>query len=72
VNSIDAINSKGTLVSAFGSYGWSGEGVPAVLTRLRGLNMNVFEEGYRCRFVPSDTELQGAYEFGARFAAALG
>jgi flavorubredoxin len=34
--------------------------------------MNVFEEGYRCRFVPSETELQSAYEFGARFAAALG
>jgi flavorubredoxin len=72
VNSIDAISSKGRLVSAFGSYGWSGEGVPAVLSRLKGLSMTVFEEGYKCRFVPSDTEKQGAYEFGARFAATLG
>ena len=71
VNSIDAINCKGRPVSAFGSYGWSGEGVPAVLARLKGLNMSVFEEGCRCRFVPSDAELQNAYEFGARFATAL-
>ena len=71
VGSIDAINSKGRPVSAFGSYGWSGEGVPAVLSRLKALNMAVFEEGYRCRFVPSETELKSAYEFGARFAAAL-
>jgi flavorubredoxin len=71
VGSIDAISSKGKPVSAFGSYGWSGEGVPAVLARLKGMNMNVFEEGYRCRFVPSETELQAAFEFGARFAAAL-
>jgi flavorubredoxin len=71
VSGIDAVNSKGTPVSAFGSYGWSGEGVPAVLARLKALNMSVFEEGFRCRFVPSDTELKAAYEFGARFAAAL-
>lgn len=71
VSSVDAISSKGKHVSAFGSYGWSGEGVPAVLARLRTLNMSVFEEGYRCRFVPSDTELQAAYEFGARFASSL-
>ncbi|SHH61045.1 Flavorubredoxin [Sporobacter termitidis DSM 10068] len=72
VNSIDAISAKGRPVSVFGSYGWSGEGVPAVISRLKGLNMNVFEEGYRCRFVPSDAELQAAFEFGARFATALG
>lgn len=71
ISHIDAINSKGKLTSAFGSYGWSGEGVPAILTRLKGLNMSVFEEGYRCRFVPSEAELRGAYEFGTRFAAAL-
>ena len=71
VNSIDAISSKGKHVSAFGSYGWSGEGVPAVLARLKALNMNVFEEGYSCRFVPSETELNAAYEFGARYAEAL-
>jgi flavorubredoxin len=70
-SSIDAVNCKGKLVSVFGSYGWSGEGIPAVIARLRGLNMNVFEEGFRCRFVPSDSELQAAYDFGVRFAGSV-
>lgn len=71
VSSIDAINAKGKAVSAFGSYGWSGEGVPAILSRLKALSMNVFEEGFKCRFVPSETELQAAFDFGVRFAGTI-
>lgn len=69
---IDAINCKGKPVSAFGSYGWSGEAVPGLVERLRALKMNVFEEGFRCRFVPSESELSDAFEFGARFAHEIG
>jgi len=65
---IDAINCKGKPVSAFGSYGWSGEAVPGVIARLKSLKMNVFEEGFTCRFVPSEEELSKAFDFGARFA----
>lgn len=71
VSNIDAINCKGKPVSVFGSYGWSGEAIPAVLSRLRGLNMCVFEEGLKCRFVPSEAELQEAHDFGARFAESM-
>jgi flavorubredoxin len=71
IASIDAINCKGKPVSAFGSYGWSGEAVPGMIERLKALKMNVFEEGFRCRFIPSETELSDAYEFGARFARSL-
>jgi flavorubredoxin len=66
---IDAINCKGKTVSAFGSYGWSGEAVPGLIARLKSLKMNVFEEGFTCRFVPSEDELSNALDFGARFAA---
>lgn len=68
---IDAINCKGTPVSAFGSYGWSGEAVPGLVARLKSLKMTVFEEGFVCRFVPSEEELSAAFEFGARFAQGL-
>ncbi len=71
VNSIDAISAKGKTVSVFGSYGWSGEAVPAVIARLKTLNMNVFEEGCKCRFVPSEAELQAAFDFGSRFAGTI-
>ena len=32
---------KGKFASAFGSYGWSGEGVPHILERLKQLRLNV-------------------------------
>ncbi len=71
VNSVDAINSKGRPVAVFGSYGWSGEALPSLSARLEAMKLSVFEDGLRCRFVPSDDDLQQAFEFGARFAATL-
>ncbi|MBQ1730107.1 MAG: FprA family A-type flavoprotein, partial [Oscillospiraceae bacterium] len=52
---------KGKLASAFGSYGWSGEGVPHILERLKQLRMKVPDEGFRVRFKPSEKELLDAY-----------
>ncbi len=71
INSLDAINSKGKKAAAFGSYGWSGEGVPAMNSRLNAFGIKTFEDGLRCRFKPSKTELQDAFNFGARFAESI-
>lgn len=68
--SMFAATEKGKLASAFGSYGWSGEGVPHILERLKQLRMNVLD-GYRVRFKPSEAELQGAYEYGLHFGNVL-
>ena len=58
----------GKIVSAFGSYGWSGEGVLHILDRLSQLRVKIYgTEGYRVRFKPSDAELTGAFEFGYGF-----
>lgn len=69
--SIDAINSKGRVCSVFGSFGWSGEAIPMLVARLQSLKLSVFEDGFSCRFVPSVEELEGAVEFGKRFAKTL-
>ncbi len=61
----------GKIASAFGSYGWSGEGVPHLIERLKQLNMKVFQEGYRARLKPSEAQKQGAYEFGFNFAKSV-
>ncbi|WP_317853967.1 FAD-dependent oxidoreductase [Chakrabartyella piscis] len=53
---------------AFGSYGWSGEGVPHITERLKQINMKVVD-GYRVRFKPSEKDLMEAEEFGYRFGA---
>jgi flavorubredoxin len=69
--SIDAYHTKGKKCSAFGSFGWSGEAVPMLLERLRSLKLDVFEDGFTCRFIPSGQELSDAFDFGKRFAAQL-
>lgn len=59
------------LAAAFGSYGWSGEGVPHMMERLRQLGMNVYGTGLRVKFKPSASQLQDAYEFGYNFGASV-
>ena len=61
---------KGKLASAFGCYGWSGEGVPNILERLRQLKMKVLD-GYRIRFKPSESEQLDAFDFGFNFGCIL-
>ncbi|MDR3294208.1 MAG: FAD-dependent oxidoreductase [Clostridiales Family XIII bacterium] len=61
----------GKFASAFGSYGWSGEGVPNIMARLRQLKLKLYGDGLRARFKPGDAELQEAYEFGYGFGASV-
>jgi flavorubredoxin/NADPH-dependent 2,4-dienoyl-CoA reductase/sulfur reductase-like enzyme/rubredoxin len=57
---------KGKFASAFGSYGWSGEGVPHMLERLKQLRLNVVD-GLRVRFKPDEAQLKEARAFGEKF-----
>lgn len=68
--SIFAGTHGGKLASAFGSYGWSGEGVPHIIERLKQLRMKVVD-GYRIKFRPSENDLTGAYEYGYNFGCIL-
>jgi flavorubredoxin/NADPH-dependent 2,4-dienoyl-CoA reductase/sulfur reductase-like enzyme len=68
--SIFARTHGGKLASAFGSYGWSGEGVPHIIERLKQLNMKVVD-GLRIKFKPSDNDLSEAYEYGYNFGCIL-
>lgn len=60
----------GKLAGAFGSYGWSGEGVPHITERLRQLHLNVVD-GLRVKFKPGESDLINAYEYGYRFGSLL-
>lgn len=59
------------IASAFGSYGWSGEGVPNIMDRLRQLGMKLYGNGLRVRFKPNEAQLQEAFEFGYGFGASV-
>lgn len=56
----------GKYAGAFGSYGWSGEGVPHISERLKQLHLKVVD-GLRIKFKPSESDIISAYEYGYRF-----
>ena len=68
--SIFAGTHGGKLASAFGSYGWSGEGVPHIIERLKQLKMKVVD-GFRVKFKPGKKDLKDAYEYGFNFGCIL-
>lgn len=64
---VDALNNRKKPALVFGSYGWSGEAVPNLIGRLNGLRMNVFGDGFKVCFVPSEDDLRKAKELGRTF-----
>ena len=71
VTSLSPIVHGEKVASAFGSYGWSGEGVPNIIDRLHQLRMKVYAPGLSIRFKPSNENLLAAFDFGASFAQAV-
>lgn len=65
--SLSPIVHKGKIVSAFGSYGWSGEAVGNITDRLKQLRMQV-APSFRVRFKPSEKDLSAALDYGRAFA----
>jgi len=61
----------GRFAGAFGSYGWSGEGVPFIMERLKQLKLKLVGEGFRVRFKPNEEDLAKAYEYGKTFGTAV-
>lgn len=60
----------GKVAAAFGAYGWSGEAVPIIESRLRMLRMKIIP-GLRVRMKPTVSDLEQANDFGKRFARAV-
>jgi flavorubredoxin len=58
---------KDKYASAFGSYGWSGEGVPHIIERLKQLRLKV-SDGISVKFNPNEEKLQSCRQFGIDFA----
>jgi len=71
LSSLTAVNVRGKLGAAFGSYGWSGEAVPMVEDRLRGLKLRVPVKGVRARLIPTADELAECRELGRNLALHL-
>lgn len=58
-----AITNRGKAAAAFGSYGWSGEGVAMMTQRMKSLKFKVIDPGLRFTFVPSEEDFKNADSF---------
>jgi flavorubredoxin len=71
LSSLAVINVREKLGAAFGSYGWSGEGVGLVEDRLRGLKLRVPVRGVRVKLIPTEDELAICRDLGRELARHL-
>jgi flavorubredoxin len=60
---VDAINNQKKKVGVFGSFGWSGEAVPSLISRLNSLRLKVVDDGFKCVFSPSKKDLDTFLEY---------
>ena len=57
--------------AAFGSYGWSGEGIKLITEHLKAAGIEPVNDGIRTLWVPDQDALEQSRQFGKEFAAAL-
>ncbi len=60
---LSVVANAGKKVGVFGSYGWSGEGVPLLVEHLKQKKFHVCGEGFRAVFKPSDEEISSMKEY---------
>ena len=56
---------------AFGSYGWSGEGVPTLIARMKSFGMSVIEPGTTVVQVPTKEDIEKCFLLGRTIATGL-
>ncbi|MBN1519548.1 MAG: flavodoxin domain-containing protein [Spirochaetales bacterium] len=61
----------GKKAAAFGTYGWSGESVAVLGTRLKDAGFELVDDGFKALWNPDPAALEAAYEYGKRFAASI-
>lgn len=59
---------KGKLGTAFGSYGWSGEGPIVISNMLKGYGMNVIEPPLRIKRIPEKEGIEECRKLGKMIA----
>ena len=62
---------KNKLGAAFGSYGWSGEGVKVIEKQFQEAGFALAREGLRCKWQPGDADLLACRAFGKELGAAV-
>jgi flavorubredoxin len=68
---LKGLKPKNLLGAAFGSYGWSGESVAQISELLKGMGVEVLDEGVKVKYVPTDEDLSKCFDLGSRVGKTL-
>ncbi len=68
---INPIRDRGKLAAAFGSFGWSGEGVNIIESNLKALKLKVVESPAAMKFRPDSDQKDELFKFGQEFGKQL-
>ncbi len=71
LSQLEKLDLKGKVGAAFGSYGWSGEGVPILIDRMKSFGMSVIEPGTTAVQLPGKEDLDRCMELGKAIASGL-
>ncbi len=71
LSDFEVLKPKGKKAAAFGSYGWGGGAVKRIQESIERGKMEIVMEPFTVKWVPTDEELKGAFEFGRAFAKAV-
>jgi flavorubredoxin len=65
---IKGLKFKNKIGAAFGSYGWSGESVKIIETKLKEAGIEITAEGIKAQYNPTSEEIKACESFGEAFA----
>jgi flavorubredoxin len=68
---IRGLRPENKIGAAFGSFGWSGEGVRMVAKALEEMKVQVMDPGVKVQYVPDEQALQECVELGRRVGKAV-
>ena len=68
---IEKLDLKNKIGVAFGSYGWSGESIPTLISRMKSFGMKVIEPGTIAIQVPDAATIEKCFRLGRTVAQGL-
>jgi len=71
LDSLKGLGFKNKKAAAFGSYGWSGEGVKIITERLRAGGFELINDGLRTTWNPDAAQLDQCFNYGAELAKSI-
>jgi flavorubredoxin len=68
LSDLEMLKPVGKKCAAFGSYGWGGGAVKKIQESMENGKMDIVMEPFTVKWVPDDSELEQAFNFGKEFA----